>query len=180
MGDARATSSSVAALVVSPMPSRSCASSSACWRIGAAGVCRRDRFTVLPVAPAGHVAQSGCRKPSLIESAMTRPGPTHGLVAHYDYIFTAQFNVCAASVSSTSHGKHLSRRLRPCAFLTVALLSVVASNRECCASELKCAEMSSETACPMLLDAAPTIVEVQRVASIAWEADCLVNWNFTR
>jgi hypothetical protein len=100
MGDARATSSSVAALVVSPMPSRSCASSSACWRIGAAGVCRRDRFTVLPVAPPGHVARSGCRKPSLIESAMTRLGPTHGLVAHYDYIFTAQFNVRAPPVSS--------------------------------------------------------------------------------
>jgi hypothetical protein len=43
----------------------------------------------------------------------------------------------------------------------------VASNRECCAVELKSAEMSSDTACPMLLDAAPAIVEVPRVASIA-------------
>jgi hypothetical protein len=56
---------------------------------------------------------------------------------------------------------------------------MVASNRECCAFELKSAEMSIDTACPMLLNAAPTIVEVQRVASITWEADRLVNWNFT-
>jgi hypothetical protein len=32
----------------------------------------------------------------------------------------------------------------------------------------------------MLLDAAPMIVWVKRVASIALKVDRLVNWNFTR